>query len=189
MKKSSVRPPLKSFSSIQKLREDRRSSNKQGRLRKDLAPSGLTWNQELFALNMIKQGDPIQAYISSGYNIAFNEPMEFLKLKAERVLKNPKVRARMNELHEEAVLDTIRNSKITADDVIARLLRIADRAEEQDEFTAAIKATELIGKDMGMFKDVKETTVKFDQLSTDDETAIKEIESFLVDEDAEPEPT
>ena len=49
-------------------------------------------------------------------------------------------------------------TKVTVDGVIERIIRLADAAEEKEQYAAALKAAELLGKHLGMFTEKFEVT-------------------------------
>lgn len=66
-----------------------------------------------------------------------------------RMLADQKVRARIDELKAE------RNKRVQveADEVIDRLLRVADKSEVEGDWHASLRAIELLGKHLAMFTD------------------------------------
>lgn len=72
------------------------------------------------------------------------------------MLADPKVQARIDELKAER----IERVQIEADDVIERLVRIANKSEEECDWHAAIRATELLGKHLSLFTDKSNITIE-----------------------------
>ena len=113
---------------------------------------GLTDRQEIFCTEFIKDLNAIAAAKRAGYG----------KLSAERnaykFLKHEAIRKRIEELKEES----FKRTAIDSDDILRRLVRIADRTEQEGDFNAAIRSLELLGKHKALWteKTINETTVK-----------------------------
>jgi hypothetical protein len=67
---------------------------------------------------------------------------------ATHSLKNPKIRARIDELDAER----IERTQITADSVVQAFARIANKAEDSNDFANANRANENLGKHLGVFE-------------------------------------
>ena len=112
---------------------------------------GLTDRQEIFCAEFIKDLNAIAAAKRAGYG----------KLSAERnaykFLKHEAIRKRIEELKETS----FKRAAIDADDILRRLVRIADRTEQEGDFNAAIRSLELLGKHKALWteKTVNETTI------------------------------
>ena len=112
---------------------------------------GLTDRQEIFCAEFIKDLNAIAAAKRAGYG----------KLSAERnaykFLKHEAIRKRIEELKEES----FKRTAIDSDDILRRLVRIADRTEQEGDFNAAIRSLELLGKHKALWteKTVNETTI------------------------------
>ncbi len=112
---------------------------------------GLTDKQELFCSEFIKDLNAIAAAKRAGYG----------KLSAERnaykFLKHDIIRKRIEQLKETS----FKRAAIDADDILRRLVRIADRTEQEGDFNAAIRSLELLGKHKALWTDktVNETTI------------------------------
>lgn len=128
----------------------------------------LTEKQEAFIREYIIDLNATQAAIRAGYS------EKTATEQGSRLLTNVKVRARIEELQNERA----EKLKLNAEWVLNRLKEISDRCmtaepvmtfdyesksmietgEYQFDSTGANKATELIGKHLGMFKDKVEIT-------------------------------
>jgi len=112
---------------------------------------GLTDRQEIFCTEFIKDLNAIAAAKRAGYG----------KLTAERnaykFLKHEPIRKRMEELKAES----FKRTAIDSDDILRRLVRIADRTEQEGDFNAAIRSLELLGKHKALWteKTINETTI------------------------------
>lgn len=84
-----------------------------------------------------------QALISAGYSA------KNARSSANKLLANPKIQARIHELRIEAG----KRNEVNLDEVIEGLRRARDEAESSGQYSAAIRATELLGKYLGMFSD------------------------------------
>ena len=112
---------------------------------------GLTDRQEIFCTEFIKDLNAIAAAKRAGYG----------KLSAERnaykFLKHEAIRKRIEELKKES----FKRTAIDSDDILRRLVRIADRTEQEGDFNAAIRSLELLGKHKALWteKTINETTI------------------------------
>lgn len=112
---------------------------------------GLTDRQEIFCTEFIKDLNAIAAAKRAGYG----------KLTAERnaykFLKHEAIRKRIEELKAES----FKRTAIDSDDILRRLVRIADRTEQEGDFNAAIRSLELLGKHKALWteKTINETTI------------------------------
>ena len=71
------------------------------------------------------------------------------KANCGRMLADPKVQKRIDELKAER----IERVQIEADDVVERLVRVANKSEDECDWHPTIRATELLGKHLAMFTD------------------------------------
>lgn len=150
---------------IERTEEWRRRHSREGE-REYRAESGLTWREENYCLHFIQHGDPIKAFVNSGYTIPENgHNGDILYRHALRVLRRASVKRRLKELNDEAVTNAIKNSKITTDDIVRELMEILAAAKNESEFMAANKSAELLGKHLGMFVEKSEQKVSYQNLS------------------------
>jgi len=110
---------------------------------KNKKPSGrLTDKQEKFCrIYTTNGGVGTRAYLEAGY-----APKD-ASIRVQGVLKNPKVSYRITQLQAEAT----KRFEITIDEVTHKLLRAYDGAMDAEQFSAAIRSAELLGKHLGMF--------------------------------------
>ena len=101
----------------------------------------LTLKQERFAKHYLDTGNATKAAKDAGY------AESGAHVEGSRLLKNPKVQAYMEELTQETPSD----KDITAEVVTRRLWRESVNAKEGG---TRVKALELLGKRLGMFRDV-----------------------------------
>jgi phage terminase small subunit len=101
--------------------------------------------QDLFAEEYLVDLNATQAALRAGYSETT------AKANCARLLTQPRVRTRIDILIEERAERT----KLDADDVLRNLERIATEAEKTKRWNAALRALELIGRHLGMWKDRK----------------------------------
>lgn len=101
---------------------------------------GLTPKQEMFCHELLKDLDPQAAAARAGYSSAGA---------GTALMKDPKVQRRINELQGELKYST----GITPEEILKRLMRLAHKAEDANNFAAAIKALETLGKHFAMWTD------------------------------------
>ena len=118
---------------------------------------GLTPKQEKFCLEYMSTGDPEEAYKKAGYK------SRWLKPAVKRMLTNPLIQMRLNEIREQALKDV----KVNAEKVLDKVMEVYDSAMQESDFTNANRAMETIGKHLGMFVDRSEQKVT--QLTKGDE--------------------
>src|SRR5437762_2549775 len=100
-----------------------------------------------------------KAYLDAGFQASNPES---LKANASRLRARPEVRERLHDI----LLGGARLAEITSADVMRMLLQDHDMATEKKHFGAAIRALELIGRQIGMFVDRREVRVSpLDDLS------------------------
>jgi hypothetical protein len=77
--------------------------------------------------------------------------------KSYQFLKMDRIRERVAELKQ----DSMRRLQLDADDILRRLVRIADATEQEGDYNAAIRSLELLGKHKALWteKTVNETTI------------------------------
>ena len=115
----------------------------------------MTEKQKLFILEYQKDGNATQAAIRAGYSDKTAYSI------GQRLLKKPVIQKAL----EADITARAERVKMSADDVIQDLITIKDRCMTGKPFDArgAIKALELIGKNLGMFANkiqVEEDPVK-----------------------------
>jgi len=89
----------------------------------------------------------IKAYVSAGYSeggAAQN---------SSRLMQTDEVRNRIAELRSAVTERGVEKASVDQARVILRLQQLSMAAEEGRQFSAAIRAEELLGKQIGMFKD------------------------------------
>ena len=103
----------------------------------------LTAQQEQFCLEFIKDLNAVRAAIRAGYG------EQHAKKNAWTIIRNPAVAERISELKA----DQTKRTKIEADDILRRLVRIAEKTEQEGDYQAAIRSLELLGKHQAMWTD------------------------------------
>ena len=112
----------------------------------------LTPQQEQFCQEFIKDLNALRAAIRAGYG------EQHAKKNAWQIVRNPTVSARIAELKAEQT----KRTKIEADDILRRLVRIAEKTEQEGDYNAAIRSLELLGKHQAMWteKNITEMNVQ-----------------------------
>ena len=111
----------------------------------------LTDRQDLFCREYIKDLNAQAAAKRAGYS------EKMANAKAYQFLKVDRIRERIEELKKESM----RRLALDADDILRRLVRIADATEQSGDYNAAIRSLELLGKHKALWteKTVNETTI------------------------------
>lgn len=111
----------------------------------------LTDRQELFCREYIKDLNAQAAAKRAGYS------EKMANAKAYQFLKVDRIRDKIAELKK----DSMRRLQLDADDILRRLVRIADQTEQAGDYNAAIRSLELLGKHKALWTDktVNETTI------------------------------
>lgn len=102
----------------------------------------LTDQQEKFCRAYVSTDNVTEAYRRAGYTIS-----KFSPRNARAVYNNPKIQKRIAELQAAAA----KKYEITVDEITHKLLRAYDAAMGESQYSAAIRAAELLGKHLGMF--------------------------------------
>ena len=115
--------------------------------------------QERFAQEYVVDLNATQAATRAGYSArTANE-------QGSRLLAHASVQERINELSEAAA----KRNDVTVDGVLENLARLRDKAEENGQLSAAVRAEELIGKYLAMFVDrQKFEDARLNQMSDED---------------------
>jgi len=91
------------------------------------------------------------------------------RFRGSKLATNGNIRARIEELKSRASEKTVTTSGITKAWVISKLRENAERGMAEGQRAPAIRALELIGKELGMFVDRKEIGLgKLREMSTED---------------------
>ena len=125
---------------------------------------GLTNKQEKFCDEYMIDLNATQAAMRAGYsNKTANE-------QGAQLLAKLSIKARIQELSNKIAVKT----EITQEEVIESLKTARTGAEEAKQFSAAIRATELLGKHLGMFTD---------RIKVDNELTIHVIKRYALPEE------
>lgn len=110
--------------------------------------SGLTEMQRKFCEEYLEDLNGTRAAVRAGY------ASKGANNQAAQLMRNPKIKAHIEELIEERR----RNSKVTEDYVLRKIVRTLERCEKTDDFnpTAVLRATELLARHLGMFTEKQE---------------------------------
>jgi phage terminase small subunit len=118
----------------------------------------LTPKQEKFCHAYMELGDATKAYRAAGYSPSM--PDKTKQEEACRLLKNPKVSARIAELRAPAA----EKARMTLEGHLLDLERLRDMAAERNQIGAAIAAEIARGKAAGVHIEKTESTVTTKQL-------------------------
>ena len=123
---------------------------------------------ERFAQGVARGLSKFQAYQEAGYSSA---PC---RTSAGTVAGNQKVKARIDELiaqresiERKAIETAAGELAIDRKWVLSKLVGDHARASNSRQYSAAIRALELIGKELGMFIERRDVTLKYAELSDD----------------------
>lgn len=112
-----------------------------------MAWEDLNPRQQRFVLEYVADGNATQAAIRSGYSLKTAESQ------ASRLLRNvgiaEEIERRSNKIAERAT----RKLELSKEWVLDRLMKAAERGAELDELSALNRSLELLGKEVGMFKE------------------------------------
>lgn len=110
----------------------------------------LTPKQEAFCLAYLKEGNASEAYRQS-YNSEGMRP-ETINRNAKALLDNSKITARLDELRRPVV----KAAQLTLQSHLARLEELSRKAEEAEQYSAAITAETNRGKAAGLYTEKHE---------------------------------
>jgi len=124
----------------------------------------LTYRQERFANEFIKDFTVSAAARRAGYS------EQTATKDAYHLLSKPHIIARIEELQG----DRSKRTKIDADEILRRLVRIAEKTEMEGDWNATLRSLELLGKNLAMFtdKNISEVTHKNPFSTGQDEAAL-----------------
>jgi hypothetical protein len=123
---------------------------------------------EQFAQFVANGINPTEAYVSAGYSD------KGAHASASRLLGVATVRARVEELRGAINNASLEKAILDRAWVIEGLKRIAHKAENEKDFVPAIKAHEMLGKELGMFVDRKDIRISkpIEEMTEDELVAI-----------------
>lgn len=103
----------------------------------------LTNKQKAFVREYLKDCNGAQAAIRAGYAPAYADRQAYL------LLENPRVAEAVKKAQDKRAA----KAEVTAEFVLRRLLEESEYSGEDGSASARIKATELLGKHLGLFED------------------------------------
>ena len=109
-------------------------------------PNGLLEQEEAFARHYVVTMDAKKAVLEAGYKVSSDDAHRSL---ASRLMSRPAVQKRIAELRRLAQIRT----DVTTDVIVEMIQKTYVAAMEANKFDAANKATELLGKYLGMFNE------------------------------------
>src|SRR5690242_6635890 len=99
---------------------------------------------EKFCQELIRGKSKSAAYAAAGYS---PRSAATAKANGSRLAARPEIRARVTELS----LNSAKRAELTRAEIIAMLRQDHDEAFKRGHLSAAVRAAELLGKDIGMF--------------------------------------
>ena len=121
--------------------------------KKSLTKKDLTPNQRLFLAEYLIDRNATRAYKKAYPNVRTEKAAQ---AQASRLLGNAIIQLEINKALEKQEKRTL----ITADEVLKNIMRIANKAEEAEKLSDALKGQELLGRHLKMFTDKFESTEK-----------------------------
>src|SRR5215471_17396116 len=101
---------------------------------------------EHFAQLIASGQTPAAAYVRAGYRAKAAYTC------GPRLLKQPAVRARVDDLRQIVVETSLQRAAFNHEFVIRELMTNALKAQQSDDYSASNRALELLGRELGMFK-------------------------------------
>ena len=141
-------------------------------------PDRPTAKQLAFVEEYLVDHNKLAAYLRAGYS------SKNARVEAYKLFNRPAVQKALAARQAERA----RKNEVTIHSVISSLHRIAESAEDQGKYAAAIRAFELLGKHLGMFVDKTELTHKH-EIAADPkavEAEIARLVSVAFGDDANP---
>ncbi len=115
---------------------------------------------QVMAEGKMNQG---QAYLEAGYQCS---SLEIASASATRLLKNVNVQARISYLQEEAAKLAVLDRSY----VLLGLMANAEKGYETGDLSASNRAFELLGKDLGMFREKLDVELSAKTHAVDEDT-------------------
>ena len=136
--------------------EGSKQLKRKGTSRSATLPNGLTEKQETFCMAVFEGSGFSDAY-RQAYDAANMKPAT-INRQAHELMINPKITARMDELHRQREQEQRMSALSRSEKVIKKLEEIGLQGDSGG--TSQIRALELLGKTIGMFTDRIETEDK-----------------------------
>lgn len=115
--------------------------------------------QEVFASLLAQNIKPAEAYAQAGYS-----PRKASEC-CQRLVRDPRIIARVTELRGDPLAEQV-NETVghihSINRIIGRLILLSVKAEAKGQFGSAIRAEELLGKHLGMWKDGDDGKIEWD---------------------------
>lgn len=136
--------------------EGSKQLKRKGTSRSATLPNGLTEKQETFCMAVFEGSGFSDAY-RAAYDAQNMKPAT-INRQAHELMVNPKITARMDQLHRQREQEQRMSALSRSEKVIKKLEEIG--LQDDSGGTAQIRALELLGKTIGMFTDKIETEDK-----------------------------
>lgn len=130
----------------------------------------LTEKQKRFVEEFLKDLNGTQAVIRAGYNCT---PDSARKM-ASQLRENPAVRIAIDALRKERE----KNTDVTKDYVLRKIVRLIEKAEDAEQYQAALRGTELLGRHLSLFVDRTEISGPDGRAIEMEERVRKEVSEF-----------
>ena len=118
-----------------------------------MAKNGLTPKQQHFCRAVVAPGSTLSDAYREAYNTSKMKPST-VNREAHALMSDPKITARVGALQRAADRTFIASSLSDRERVLTKLRAIVDKTEGGPAVTAQLRAAELLGKSVGLFKDI-----------------------------------
>ena len=121
------------------------------RASRELMPSGLTAQEEVFCQNVVRGNNQSDAYRAAYDTSRFKDST--IHRNAKAIMEKNKIKARIAELRAPV----IKKVQITLEEHLIKLGQLSDLAAAKDQYSAAINGEMLRGKVSGLYVDKVES--------------------------------
>ena len=120
-------------------------------------PALINARHEKFCQNLARGKSPIDSYRAAGFKVGNDRSASVCACKLQKL---PNVQARIVEIQSASASRAIQSTGITKAWVMQALRDNYHRAIDTDQIPAANQAVHLLGKELGMFVDRKDFTMR-----------------------------
>ena len=152
---------------------------------KSIAPDGVSANERNFVKEYLKHGNARQAYLN-----VFACTKNTAAKSSKTMMKRPRVREYMRIQMEKIDKEELRHATVDKSKVMYDLDTLREIAVRERQLGPAVRATELMGKELGMFRERTDISVHkvsdealIQAISTQDESLGSELARVLNIED------